>query len=265
MEEERRRYSIREKRIATTQDGRIKNFLFVSELTKDVVSTGGQGRTVVSILTPAQLEVIEMTARGRNSVEIGDRRQTTTAAVRDMLRRLRNKFQVQTTQELVNKLDELAIIDQSLKGITLTEHQSVIMRLLASGCNYDYIARYFSISPSTVRSAVNDICAKLEVSSRLEAITRARSMGLVPGYGEPIILTNKQIKAIELIALNRRNEVAYKMKHRLYDLLGVATDQEVVTRAWTLGLLDLSVEVREKRLTLEGIPFIPASKILPRK
>jgi len=55
----------------------------------------------------------------------------------------------------------------------LTEREREVLSLLAQGLNTNAIARSLSISPATVRNHVQSTLTKLQVHSRLEAVTYA--------------------------------------------------------------------------------------------
>jgi DNA-binding NarL/FixJ family response regulator len=60
---------------------------------------------------------------------------------------------------------------------TLTEREQELLDLIAQGIGNDTIARRLAISPKTVRNHINRIFSKLGVTSRAEAIVRAREAG----------------------------------------------------------------------------------------
>jgi DNA-binding NarL/FixJ family response regulator len=60
----------------------------------------------------------------------------------------------------------------------LTERERDILNLLAQHRNNAEIARQLALSEKTVRNYVSNICAKLQVADRAEAILRAREAGL---------------------------------------------------------------------------------------
>ncbi|MCQ3978389.1 MAG: hypothetical protein DPW09_33600 [Anaerolineae bacterium] len=61
----------------------------------------------------------------------------------------------------------------------LTEREREVLYLLAQGLNTNAIARSLSISPATVRNHVQSILNKLQVHSRLEAVTYALDHKLI--------------------------------------------------------------------------------------
>jgi len=61
----------------------------------------------------------------------------------------------------------------------LSERERQVLELITKGFSYDEIARLMDISRHTVRTFVRRIYAKLEVSSKAEAIYEARSQGLL--------------------------------------------------------------------------------------
>lgn len=64
-------------------------------------------------------------------------------------------------------------------GLDLTERERVVLALMVEGLNNTQIAGRLSVSPSTIKSHVSSILAKLGVSSRTEAVTLALRHGLV--------------------------------------------------------------------------------------
>jgi LuxR family maltose regulon positive regulatory protein len=61
----------------------------------------------------------------------------------------------------------------------LTERELEVLRLIVAGLSNPEIAEELFIAVSTVKSHVNHIYGKLGVSNRVEAVTRAQSMGLL--------------------------------------------------------------------------------------
>ena len=63
----------------------------------------------------------------------------------------------------------------------LTDREREVLELLARGLDNRGIARALFLSDKTVRNHVSNVLAKLEVSSRSEAVLRARNAGLGRG------------------------------------------------------------------------------------
>lgn len=63
----------------------------------------------------------------------------------------------------------------------LTERELVVLRLLPTRLSTPEISRHLHVSVNTVRSQVQAIYRKLEVTTRSEAVTKARQTGLLPG------------------------------------------------------------------------------------
>jgi DNA-binding NarL/FixJ family response regulator len=61
----------------------------------------------------------------------------------------------------------------------LTEREREVLHLLAAGCATRAIAQQLIISEGTVKRHVSNILGKLGVHSRLEAIARAHTSGLL--------------------------------------------------------------------------------------
>jgi LuxR family maltose regulon positive regulatory protein len=66
-------------------------------------------------------------------------------------------------------------------GGSLTQRELVVLRQLASWLPFREIADKLYISVNTVRTHVQAVYHKLQVTSRAEAVTRARQLGLLPG------------------------------------------------------------------------------------
>jgi len=74
---------------------------------------------------------------------------------------------------------EPSITDTPQAGESLTVRELEVLRLLAGPGSRREIAASLFVSLNTVRSQVRVIYRKLDVSSRAEAVTRARSLGLI--------------------------------------------------------------------------------------
>jgi LuxR family transcriptional regulator, maltose regulon positive regulatory protein len=61
----------------------------------------------------------------------------------------------------------------------LSEREKAVLRLLASGNSNKEIGKALALSPNTVRWYVSNLLGKLHVDSRLEAVSRARELGLL--------------------------------------------------------------------------------------
>jgi LuxR family maltose regulon positive regulatory protein len=70
-------------------------------------------------------------------------------------------------------------------GASLTERELVVLRLLPTRLSTKEIGRELNVSANTVRSQVQAVYRKLQVSRRAEAVARARELGLLPGMTAP--------------------------------------------------------------------------------
>ncbi len=61
----------------------------------------------------------------------------------------------------------------------LTERELEVLRLLAAGRSNQAIAEELVVAIGTVKRHVSNIMGKLQVESRLEAVARARELGLL--------------------------------------------------------------------------------------
>src|SRR5262249_52348787 len=61
----------------------------------------------------------------------------------------------------------------------LSERELEVLHLLATGVSNEEIARHLVIAVSTVKRHVSNLLAKLTVSNRTQAVTRARELGLL--------------------------------------------------------------------------------------
>jgi len=63
-------------------------------------------------------------------------------------------------------------------GLDLTEREHDVLKLMIEGLNNTQIAGRLTVSPSTIKSHVSNILAKLGVTSRTEAVTLALRNGI---------------------------------------------------------------------------------------
>lgn len=68
----------------------------------------------------------------------------------------------------------------SAQGLDLTERERQVLALMIEGLNNTQIAGKLKVSPSTIKSHVSNILAKLRVSSRTEAVTLALRNKIIP-------------------------------------------------------------------------------------
>jgi len=68
----------------------------------------------------------------------------------------------------------------------LTDRELEILALLTERQTYKEIAQTLTISPRTVKTHVNNIYQKLGVNRRQQATDKARSLGLLPAFGNPL-------------------------------------------------------------------------------
>ena len=61
----------------------------------------------------------------------------------------------------------------------LTAREVEVLGLLARGCSNGAIATELVVAVGTVKRHVNNLCGKLQAQSRLQAVVRARELGLV--------------------------------------------------------------------------------------
>ena len=79
---------------------------------------------------------------------------------------------------ILNRVLRLVRTDRS-SGSTLTAREIEVLRLLADGMTTEQIAGELFVSSNTVRNHVNNIIRKLNVHSRLEAVSQAIRTGLI--------------------------------------------------------------------------------------
>ena len=86
-----------------------------------------------------------------------------------------------TSELLVTLLSQRGYRDEAQARLELlTRREREVLGLLAQGADKDMIAQQLVISPETARTHVQNILAKLEVHSRLEAAAFARRIHVVP-------------------------------------------------------------------------------------
>ncbi len=70
--------------------------------------------------------------------------------------------------------------DAAVRSLGLTGQEMKVLDALASGRANKEIARSLGLSPNTVKTHLANLFAKLEVTTRTSAVTRARDLNLIP-------------------------------------------------------------------------------------
>jgi DNA-binding NarL/FixJ family response regulator len=78
------------------------------------------------------------------------------------------------------RLPAFARNDAALASLGITLRECEVLELIAAGHSNKIIARHLSISPNTVKTHAARVFEKLEVSSRTQAIRKARLLDIVP-------------------------------------------------------------------------------------
>lgn len=73
----------------------------------------------------------------------------------------------------------LTQVDERRRGVKLTGREQDVLALLAEGESTGCISEILSLSPHTVRNHIRSILGKLGVHSRIEAVLKAGSLGLI--------------------------------------------------------------------------------------
>jgi LuxR family maltose regulon positive regulatory protein len=84
---------------------------------------------------------------------------------------------------------------------SLSEREQMVLDLMAEGRSNQEIARALVVTVSTVKTHLNNIYAKLQVHTRLQAVTRAYVLGLLV-RGDPETNTLPQLQMPRDIQLN---------------------------------------------------------------
>ncbi len=80
---------------------------------------------------------------------------------------------------LQGQTSEPSVYDNSPPPLELTDREREVLALLADGSSTAEIAQSLSISPATARNHIQNILHKLQVHSRLEAVSFALKHGLI--------------------------------------------------------------------------------------
>jgi len=99
-------------------------------------------------------------------------------AVQTMLMRASERRQPLEVTSLIKRIDGLAILIPRHDSLALSDRERAIARELVRGSSSTQIAENLYISVNTVKSHLKNIYRKLGVTSRMEAIQKARELGL---------------------------------------------------------------------------------------
>ena len=70
--------------------------------------------------------------------------------------------------------------DTNLSKTGMSKREFEVLELIAAGLSNQEIAEKLFVSPSTVKTHVSNVLAKLDASRRTEAVARAKELRLLP-------------------------------------------------------------------------------------
>jgi len=77
-------------------------------------------------------------------------------------------------------VDEFVLNEKALKSLGITRREQAVLAGLATGSSNKQIARDLGISPNTVKTHIANLYAKLKVSGRMQAVSAARNLNILP-------------------------------------------------------------------------------------
>ena len=80
---------------------------------------------------------------------------------------------------LLKNPDKVLVAREQQEAIKISTRHKEILELIIKGFDYNKIAKNLFIAPSTVRKHIENIYKKLEVHSKIEAIEKAKTHGLI--------------------------------------------------------------------------------------
>ncbi len=83
------------------------------------------------------------------------------------------------TLKLLRSPEQLNNLSEHKEDFALSEREQQVLEQLASGLSYTVIAKNLILSPSTVRKHIENIYKKLQVHSKLEAVSKARKHNII--------------------------------------------------------------------------------------
>jgi LuxR family transcriptional regulator, maltose regulon positive regulatory protein len=101
----------------------------------------------------------------------------------ELIERLADPGVLPTLLQQSRRMLDSASRRQAKVAAPLTERELAVLRLLPTPLSTREVGRQLHVSVNTVRSQVQAIYRKLQVTSRAEAVTEARQLGLLPGPG----------------------------------------------------------------------------------
>ena len=99
------------------------------------------------------------------------------AEVVDAIREVARGKMLITPRTIATVLSKRRALDLQLENLTLREKE--VLRLIAEGFSSRNVAAELGISYTTVRTHIRSVGSKLGVHSKLEAIVKARELGLI--------------------------------------------------------------------------------------
>jgi DNA-binding NarL/FixJ family response regulator len=133
-------------------------------------------------LTDRELEVLALVWAGCSVAQIGEALVISPHSVENHKRRIFAKLGVHSRIQAAAEASRLGLFPppgRSVSAAELTRREGDILRSIAAGDSVRQTARTLGIAVKTVQSEQRQLFAKLAVHNRLEALTAARSLGLV--------------------------------------------------------------------------------------
>jgi LuxR family maltose regulon positive regulatory protein len=134
----------------------------------------------------------------------------------------------------------------------LTDRERALLRLLPGPLRREEMAAALNVSVNTVKTHIGGLYAKLGVSSRADAVARARDAASPPAASallSPVSrLSERELQVLHLLAAGKQNqEIAHELylaldtvkKHvtHIFEKLGAANRTEAAARARGLGVV----------------------------
>lgn len=131
---------------------------------------------VVSVITDERRVLAAIRAGAKGYIQKSDSVEAISLAIQDVM--LGN---YPISPSLARSLFKLAGAPQlaSTSEFNLTPRETETLKLIAKGNRYEQVAQLMGISLSTVQTNIRHIYRKLEVNSQLQAVSKARDVGLI--------------------------------------------------------------------------------------
>ncbi len=92
----------------------------------------------------------------------------------------KTKIEVVEKKVFINQMQPFVINEKALAKTEISTRELEVLQLMAKGLSNQEIANTLFVSVSTIKTHISNVFFKLEASRRMQAVEKAKNLGLIP-------------------------------------------------------------------------------------